>query len=248
MVDLSVFGGKHAVVTGGARGIGAGIASALTRAGARISVISRAPADVPPGVVAVRADVGDESSVRDAFARVRAANGPVAVLVNNAGISDSAPLERTSLELFERIVRINLTGTFLCTREAIGEMRAAGWGRVLNVASIAGLGGAPYIAAYCASKHAVVGLTRAAATELADAGITVNAICPGYTETDMMQQAVEKITTHTGASDAAARETLARMNPLGRLATVEEVADAALALMSGEKTGVSVVIPGGAEA
>lgn len=244
----SVFSGKHAVVTGGARGIGAAIAAALAQHGARISIVSRQPGAAPAGFATAAADVGDEDSVRSAFATVRAANGPIEILVNNSGISDSAPLVRTSLTLFNQILTTNLVGTFLCTREAAQDMLIAKWGRILNVASVAGLYGAPYISAYCASKHGVIGFTRAIAMEFSGTGITANAICPGYTETDMMHQAIEKIVKHTGASEAGARETLAQMNPEGRLASVAEVAQASLDLMLGEKTGVSVVIPGGMEA
>lgn len=243
-----IFSGKHAVVTGGARGIGAGIAAALMQHGARVSVISRNPGGAPAGSTTATADVGDEASVQHAFAELRKKNGPVEILVNNSGISDSSPLLRTTLALFENILRTNLTGTFLCTREAAADMVAAKWGRILNVASIAGLHGAPYISAYCASKHGVVGFTRAIATEFAGIDITANAVCPGYTETDMMHQAIEKIIKHTGATEAAARATLAEMNPGGRLATVEEVAQVSLELMAGKKNGVSIVVPGGMEA
>lgn len=243
-----IFSGKHAVVTGGARGIGAGIAAALMQHGARVSVISRNPGGAPAGSTTATADVGDEASVQHAFAELRKKNGPVEILVNNSGISDSSPLLRTTLALFENILRTNLTGTFLCTREAAADMVAAKWGRILNVASIAGLHGAPYISAYCASKHGVVGFTRAIATEFAGIDITANAVCPGYTETDMMHQAIEKIIKHTGATEAAAQATLAEMNPGGRLATVEEVAQVSLELMAGKKNGVSIVVPGGMEA
>ena len=245
---ISIFSGKHAVVTGGARGIGAAIAAALAEQGARISVVSRNPEGTPAAYVTTSADVGDEASVKRAFEHLRKANGPVSILVNNSGISDSAPLLRTSLELFNRILTTNLVGTFLCTREAAQDMVAAKWGRILNVASIAGLHGAPYISAYCASKHGVIGFTRAIATELGPSGITVKAICPGYTETDMMHQAIDKIIKHTGATVESARQTLAQMNPDGRLATVQEVAGVSLELMRDGKNGVSVVVPGGAEA
>ena len=245
---LRAFSGKHAVVTGGARGIGAAIAQSLAENGARVSVVSRNPSGVPAAFATAQADVGDEASVQHAFAALRAAQGPIELLVNNSGISDSAPLVRTSLALFNQIVSTNLVGTFLCSREAAADMLAAKWGRILNVSSIAGLAGAPYISAYCASKHGVIGFTRAIAQEFAGTGITANAICPGYTETDMMHQAIEKIVAHTGASESSARETLAHMNPQGRLASVAEVAAAALDLMLGEKNGVSIVIPGGAEA
>lgn len=241
--DASVLNGKHAVVTGGARGIGRGIADALVKHGARVSIISRHPGELS-GFVTSAADVTDEAEVQTAFNACRKINGPVEILVNNSGISDSAPLVRTTKELWDKILATNMTGTFLCSRIAAGDMLAGKWGRILNVASIAGLMGAPYISAYTASKHGVIGFTRAIAAEFAESGITANAICPGYTETDMMHQAIDKIRKHTGATDEQARATLAQMNPEGRLATVEEVADAALELICGTRTGVSLVIPG----
>ena len=244
----AILSGKHALVTGGSRGIGRAVALALAAHGARVSIVSRSPARVDGDFVVAQADVSDEAQVQHAFAVCRKASGPIEILVNNSGISDSAPLNRTSKALFDRIVATNLTGTFLCSREAAQDMLIAKWGRILNVASIAGLYGAPYISAYCASKHGVIGLTRAIAAEFGGTGITANAICPGYTETDMMQQAISKIVSFTGASERSARETLAGMNPEGRIASVEEVAQASVDLICSDKNGISLVIPGGMEA
>ena len=240
---------KHAVVTGGARGIGLGIAGALVRYGARVSIVSRSALNAGDGeerFFRAAADVTVESQVASAFEDCRKANGPIAILVNNSGIAESAPLIRTSTGMWDRILATNLTGTFLCTREAVEDMIVAKAGRIVNVASIAGLAGAAYIAAYCASKHGVVGFTRAIAAEFDGTGITANAVCPGYTETDMMRKALGNIVRHTGAGEDAAREHLARSNPEGRIATVEEVAEAVVDLILGDRTGTAVVVPGGA--
>lgn len=229
--------GKHALVTGGARGIGRAIAALLAERGARVSIVSRSEN------VTAQADVTDEAQVQRAFARCREAHGPISILVNNSGIAESAPVARTDLAMWNRIVATNLTGTFLCTREVVREMTGAGWGRIVNVASTAGLIGAPYIAAYTASKHGVVGFTRALAAELDGSGVTANAVCPGYTETDMMRRALANITEKTKRSEAAARELMAQDNPEGRIATVDEVAQAVLELVEGSSNGIEVVVP-----
>ncbi len=243
--------GRHAVVTGGSRGIGRAIASALEREGAHVSIVSRTPhvtlsvskGDMGNAYFVAQADVTDEEQVRRAFAACREANGPIEILVNNSGIAESAPLKRTDRAMWDRIIATNLTGTYICTREAVPDMIAAQWGRIVNIASTAGLGGAPYLSAYCASKHGVIGFTRALAAELGTGGITVNAICPGYTETEMMQRTVANITTRTQKSEGEARELLARMNPGGRIATVEEVAEGVLDLIDGSQNGVELTIP-----
>ncbi|HEV3194867.1 MAG TPA: SDR family NAD(P)-dependent oxidoreductase [Candidatus Cybelea sp.] len=236
--------GKHAIVTGGVRGIGHAAAELLARQGARVSVVSRsvAPAEVEP-FFAAQADVTDEEQIHRAFDACRKVNGPIAILVNSSGVAESARVTRTPRAMWDRIVATNLTGTFLCTREALQDMMAAGWGRIVNVASTAGLVGAPYIAAYCASKHGVVGFTRAVAAEYAAAEITINAVCPGYTESDMLCRAIANIAEKTGRTEAAARELLANGNPEGRIATTQEVADAILELINDSRTGLAVVIP-----
>ncbi len=222
--------GRHAVVTGGGRGIGAAVATALAAAGARVTLLGRNHAQLQDTAAtlaaarAIRCDVTDEGVVGAAFAEARQTFGPVALLVNNAGAAESAPLVRTSLELFRRMLDVNLIGAFLCSRAALPDMLEAGFGRIVNVASVAGLKGAAYVSAYCAAKHGVVGLTRALALETATKGITVNAVCPSYTETDMARGAIANIVLKTGRSAEEAKAELVRKNPQARLIRPEEVA------------------------
>lgn len=224
--------GHHALVTGGGSGIGAAVALALADAGARVTVLGRraGPVDAlaaqrPDRFHAVTADVADAAQVATAFAQARERFGPIAILVNNAGQAHSAPFLKTDLALWNRMLSVNLTGTLVCTQAALPDMLAAGWGRIVNVASTAGLVGYAYVSAYCAAKHGVVGLTRALALEVAKKGITVNAVCPGYTETELLRESVAKVVATTGRSEAQAWAEFAAGNPQGRLVQPGEVAD-----------------------
>jgi NAD(P)-dependent dehydrogenase (short-subunit alcohol dehydrogenase family) len=246
--------GRHAVVTGGGRGIGAAIATALAAAGARVTLMGRNEAQLKEKVEtlpvgqAVRCDVTEEAAVAAAFAEATRAFGPVAILVNNAGAAESAPFLRISLELFRRMLDVNLIGTFLCSRAALPDMLEASFGRIVNVASIAGLKGAAYVSAYCAAKHGVIGLTRALALETATKGITVNAVCPSYTDTDMVRDAIATIARKTGRSATAAEAALVEKNPQGRLIRPEEVAATVLWLCApGTEaiTGQAIAVAGG---
>src|SRR5450432_4191761 len=216
---------RLALITGGGRGIGRAIALAFAREGANVAVAARTEDQVIEVAQAIKSecnvetlaltcDVSDLASVTHAFAQVSEKFGRAPdIMVNNAGIAESAPFTRTSDELWLRHLAINLTGTFYCTRAALPAMLERGWGRVINVASIAGKVGAPYIAAYAASKHGVLGLTRSVALEVAAKGITVNAICPGYVDTEMTAHAVENITAKTGTPGTEALDGIKRMSP-----------------------------------
>jgi NAD(P)-dependent dehydrogenase (short-subunit alcohol dehydrogenase family) len=238
--------GKIALVTGGGRGIGRAIALTFARHGARVAVAARTAeqveqvaGEIGADAIALVCDVSNPESVTRMFADLHERFGDADILVNNAGIAESATLVTTTDELWHRHLAINLSGTFYCTRAALPAMLKKNWGRVINVASIAAKTGAPYIAAYSASKHGVLGLTRSVAVEVADKGVTVNAICPGYVDTDMVTRGIEKITTRTGRSAAEALETLEKMSPQNRLVTPEEVAAVALLLASDEGRGIN---------
>lgn len=259
MTMVGSLSGKTAVVTGGGRGIGAAVVRELAGAGARVVAAARTVAEIEAlaaelcrqghEVAAIACDVTDPESVA-ALARGTAERfGPADILVNNAGIASSAPLKTETLEQWQRIFSVNATGVFLCTRQFLPGMAERGWGRVVNVASIAGLTGAPYISTYAASKHAVIGFTRSLAAEVAAKGVTVNAICPGYVDTPMTDGSVARIVEKTKVTEEQIRENLRAMSPQHRLFEPEEIAYLVLTLAHPRARGIngqSIVLDGGA--
>ena len=255
--EVAALSGRHVLVTGASRGIGASIALALAAEGAKVSILGRdaarlaevaAEAGGAGRALPVAADVTEAAAVSEAFAAARRQFGPVHILVNNAGQAAAAKFTDTDEALWNRIIGVNLTGTYLCTRQAVPDMLQAGFGRIVNIASIAGLRSAAYISAYATSKHAVIGFTRSLALEYATRNITVNAVCPGYTDTDMVTRAVDNIMKKTGRSESEAMATLTATNPQGRLIAPAEVSNAVLWLCrpgTESVTGQSIVLAGG---
>ncbi|SFG52126.1 NAD(P)-dependent dehydrogenase, short-chain alcohol dehydrogenase family [Duganella sp. CF458] len=269
--------GQHAFITGGSRGIGLACARALLAQGASVTIAGRDagaleraadgllaqtlqtgkmvsnPQGQAPGVQAPRVgtcvlDVTDEAAVHAAIAAAAQQLGPITILLNNAGQAQPAPFAKTSSQHWQQMLDVNLTGAFHCTQAALPHMLEQGWGRIVNIASTAGLKGYKYVSAYVAAKHGLVGLTKALALELATRNITVNAVCPGYTETDIVQDAIANIMRKTGRSEEQARAELAAGNPQQKLVQVEEVANAVAWLCqtsSSAMTGQSIAVAGG---
>ena len=256
---LNSFVRHHALVTGGGRGIGAAIAEALARFGASISLIgrnvevleataSRIAGDYGVKVATAQADVGEESAVRKAIANLRDTLGAPTILVNNAGVAASSPFLSSDARFWRRLLETDLMGAVYVTQAVLPAMLESGWGRIINVASTAGLTGYAYITAYCAAKHGMIGLTRALALETARSGVTVNALCPGYADTEMTAQSIANIAEKTGRSRQQAVASLVSRNPQGRFIQPVEVADAVVWLagdQAGSVTGQSIVIAGG---
>jgi NAD(P)-dependent dehydrogenase (short-subunit alcohol dehydrogenase family) len=256
MMTAQFWPNAHALVTGGGSGIGAATALALAQAGVRVSIAGRridalkqtaaSFGDRAGAVVAI--DVTDEAAVTNGVARIEAEAGPIDILVNNAGKASSAPFEKTDAALWSDMLSSNLSSLFLVTRAVLPGMAQRGRGRVINVASTAGLTGYAYVSAYVAAKHGVVGLTRALALEYARRGVTVNAVCPGYTDTPLVAEAAANIVAKTGRSEDEARAALAKVNPMQRLVTPDEVADTILWLASAGASainGQAVAVAGG---
>ena len=254
---MGVLAGRHALITGGGSGIGAAVAHALAEAGARVSIAGRragplekVAAELAGAAKAIVADITSEADTAAMAAAAREAHGPIDILIANAGAAESAPAAKIDLAHWQRMLSVNLTGAFLSARAALPDLTRQGARapRIVFIASTAGLKGYPYVAAYCAAKHGVVGLARALAVELAPRGVTVNAVCPGFTETPMLAASLATIVAKTGRSQVEAAAELARLNPQGRFVQPEEVAETVRWLCSPAAqaiTGQAISVSGG---
>ncbi|RWB09679.1 SDR family NAD(P)-dependent oxidoreductase [Mesorhizobium sp.] len=246
--------GKHALVTGGGSGVGRAIALALAAAGIHVTICGRREAELAKvagendHIVGIAADVTDEAAMAAVYQRAQAARGPFDIVVANAGMAGSAPAHKTALSDWQRTLDVNLTGAFLTVKPALAGMAVRKTGRIVFIASTAGLKGYAYVASYVAAKHGVVGLMRALAAETAKSGVTVNAVCPGFVETEMLEESIQRIIEKTGRSVEQARSSLASTNPQGRFIQPDEVAAAVLWLCGDAAqsiTGQAISISGG---
>ncbi len=245
---------KHVVVSGGGSGVGAAIAQNLSQAGHNVTILGRrleALQEVASGYENMSfeaCDVTDFEAVANAFKTAREKFGPISIVIANAGTADSVPFSKMSSEDWQHSLDVNLSGVFNCYKASLEDMKNAGWGRMIAIASTAGLKGYSYVSHYCAAKHGVIGLTKALALEFAKTGITVNAVCPGFTETPMLERSLENIQAKTGMDRDAAKKALSQTNPMGRFIQPAEIVEAVSWLIGAQSasiTGQAISISGG---